>query len=114
MERIIHTFIDPENIDIEFVEKVPEHNVSDISDKNLWWTEFRQSFKELKMEVEPEVPVFFVFFVVLVLFSSLTVLRSSPPALTLVFCVRSAFLLLGFRPCPIRPFCFTTMTSAWV
>ena len=56
MERIIHTFIDPENIDIEFVEKVPEHNVSDISGKNPWWTEFRQSFEELKMKVEPEVP----------------------------------------------------------
>jgi aminoacylase len=55
MERIIHSFIDPESLEIEFVEKVPEHNVSDISGNNPWWTKFRASFDEMNMEVVPEI-----------------------------------------------------------
>jgi aminoacylase len=55
MERLLKSWCDPNEISIEFVEKVPEHNVSDISDKSPWWKELVATFKDLKIEIVPEV-----------------------------------------------------------
>ncbi len=55
MESLLRSWCDPNEVSIEFVEKVPQHNVSDISDKSPWWKELVATFKELKIEIVPEV-----------------------------------------------------------
>merc|ERR1711991_102301 len=55
MEAKIKSWCDPDGIEIEFVAKVPEHNVSDISDSNPWWKVFTNTFDELNVKIVPEI-----------------------------------------------------------
>ncbi len=53
MEKLIKSWCDPNEITIEFVEKVPEHNVSSMT--GPWWSTFEKTLQDLKIEVVPEV-----------------------------------------------------------
>lgn len=55
MERLVRSWCDPDQLEVTFVEKVPEHNVSDISVNSSWWRVFNESFKEQGIHVVPEI-----------------------------------------------------------
>merc|ERR1711991_809546 len=56
MEDMLHKWCDPDGIEIEFVHKVPEHNVSSIDPvTNPWWKHFSQGFDELGIKIVPEI-----------------------------------------------------------
>ncbi len=54
-EAMVRGWCDPDDVSIEFVEKVPEHNVSDISDKSPWWASFTGALKEMGLKYSPEI-----------------------------------------------------------
>ncbi len=55
MEKLLHSWCDPNEVTIEFVCKSAQHSISDISDKSLWWNDFLAAFEELGIEVVSEV-----------------------------------------------------------
>jgi aminoacylase len=55
MERLIKSWCDPEHVEVTFVQKVPEHNVTDISEKNEFWKVFTGTFEQLNLKIVPEI-----------------------------------------------------------
>ncbi len=56
MHERIKSWCDPEHIEIQFVERVPEHNVSSIDEAtNHWWKTLRESLEQQHLKVVQEI-----------------------------------------------------------